>query len=90
MIAGIVFDILIFVLILFCFALTMNGNWDDLSLELVWTLPVLSLGALVLAVFNTAYNRASGREILPALVLLVLSTIYLCFVMISVALSAGA
>jgi ABC-type Fe3+-siderophore transport system permease subunit len=73
---------LAFLLVFFELVLTMHGGWDDLSYRVIFVAPFVSAVAMVVAVINIAKNRAKSHEIIPALSMVAISTLFFCYVMV--------
>lgn len=83
-IAVIIIDTVVFVRVLFHFAMTMTGNWDDVSVPTIMVLVSLAMVALFLALVNNMRYRGHSSYVLASVVVLGLAALLFIYVLLSV------
>ncbi len=76
-------SLLAFLMVFFEFMLTTHGGWDDLNYSIIFVTPFVAAVAMMLAVVNIVKNHARSHEIVPALSIVAISSMFFCYVMVS-------
>lgn len=80
----IVIDTIVFVRILFNFAMTINGNWDDLSSTTLMVLVSMAMVSLFLALLNNAKYKGHPSYVLASVLVLAMAAFFFMYVLFSV------
>ncbi len=83
-IAVIVIDTIVSVRVLFNFAMTLNGNWDDVRLPALMVFVSLSTVSLFLSLLNNIKYKGHPSYILSSVCVLGLSALFLIYVLLVV------
>lgn len=82
-IAVIVIDTVVFVRAFFHFAMTLNGNWDDVSIATIMVLVSLAVVALFLALVNNMHYKGHASYVLASVIVLGLTALLFIYVLMS-------
>jgi len=82
-IAVIVIDTIVFVRVIFNFAMSINGSWDDINTPSLMVLTVSAVVALLLALMNNIHYKGHPSYVLASVIVLGLAAIFFMYVMVS-------
>ena len=74
--------ILAFLVVFFEFTVIVHGGWADVSHSAVFIAPLFASIGMLAAVINIVKFRSRGRELVPALSMVVLTALFFCYVML--------
>ncbi len=80
----IVIDTVVFVRVLFNYALTINGNWDDINAPTLMIFTSASIVALFLSLLNNTHYKGHPSYVLASVLVLGLSAIFFMYVLLAV------
>ena len=83
-IAVIVIDTVVFVRVLFNFAMTLNGNWDDIKAPTLMVLVSASVVSLFLSLLNNIKYKGHPSYVLSSVCVLGASALFLIYVLLAV------
>ena len=75
-------SLIAFLLVFFEFMLTTHGGWDDINMTIIFLTPLVAAIAMIIAIVNIVKNRARSHEIISALSVVVISSLFFCYVMV--------
>ena len=79
----IVIDTIVFVRVIFNFALTLNGNWDDLSTPSIMVLVSSAMVALFFALLNNYKYKGHPSYVLMSVFVLGMAALFFMYVLIA-------
>jgi hypothetical protein len=80
----IVIDTVVFVRVLFNFAMTLNGNWDDIQTPVLMVFVSASMVGLFLSLLNNMKYKGHPSYVLASVCVLGLSALFLIYVLLAV------
>lgn len=79
----IVIDTVVFVRVIFNLALTLNGNWDDLSTSSIMVLVSSAMVALFFALLNNYKYKGHPSYVLASVLVLGMAALFFMYVLIA-------
>ena len=79
----IVIDTVVFVRVIFNLALTLNGNWDDLSTSSIMVLVSSAMVALFFALLNNYKYKGHPSYVLASVLVLGMAPLFFMYVLIA-------
>lgn len=79
----IVIDTVVFVRVIFNLALTLNGNWDDLSTPSIMVLVSSAMVALFFALLNNYKYKGHSSYVLASVLVLGMAALFFMYVLIA-------
>ncbi len=79
----IVIDTVVFVRVIFNLALTLNGNWDDLSAPSIMVLVSSAMVALFFALLNNYKYKGHPSYVLASVLVLGMAALFFMYVLIT-------
>ena len=80
--ASLFLSLLAFLVVFFELMLTLHGGWADINYSAIFVAPFFAALGLLLAIFNVVKFRSKGRELVPALSMVVISAFFFCYIMV--------
>ncbi len=74
--------VLAFLVVFFELTVIIHGGWADVSHSAVFIAPLFAAVAMLAAVINIVKFRSSGKELVPALAMVVVTALFFCYVML--------
>ena len=74
--------ILAFLVVFFEITVILHGGWADVSHSAVFIAPLFASIGMLAAVINIVKFRSRGKELVPALSMVVLTALFFCYVML--------
>ena len=59
-----------------------HGGWADVSHSAVFVAPLFASVAMLAAVINIVKFRSKGKELIPALAMVIITALFFCYVML--------
>ena len=75
-------SLLAFLVVFFELTVIMHGGWADVSHSAVFIAPLFASVGLLAAVINIVKYRSKGKELVPALAMVVMTALFFCYVML--------
>lgn len=79
----IVIDTVVFVRVIFNLALTLNGNWDDLSTSSIMVLVSSAMVALFFALLNNYKYKGHPSYVLASVLVLGMAALFFMYVLVA-------
>ena len=81
-VASLSLSLLAFLVVFFEMTVIMHGGWADVSHSAVFIAPLLASVGMLAAVVNIVKYRSKGKELVPALAMVVMTALFFCYVML--------
>jgi cytochrome bd-type quinol oxidase subunit 2 len=75
-------SLLAFLVVFFELTVIVHGGWADVSHSAVFIAPLFASVGMLAAVINIVKYRSKGKELVPALAMVVMSALFFCYVML--------
>ena len=75
-------SLLAFLVVFFELTVIIHGGWADVSHSAVFIAPLFASVGMLAAVINIVKYRSKGKELVPALAMVVMSALFFCYVML--------
>ena len=81
-VASLSLSLLAFLVVFFEMPVIMHGGWADVSHSAVFIAPLFASVGMLAAVVNIVKYRSKGKELVPALAMVVMTALFFCYVML--------
>ena len=81
-VASLSLSLLAFLVVFFEMTVIMHGGWADVSHSAVFIAPLFASVGMLAAVVNIVKYRSKGKELVPALAMVVTTALFFCYVML--------
>lgn len=81
-VASLSLSLLAFLVVFFEMTVIMHGGWADVSHSAVFIAPLFASVGMLAAVINIVKYRSKGKELVPALAMVVMTALFFCYVML--------
>ncbi len=81
-VASLSLSLLAFLVVFFEMTVIMHGGWADVSHSAVFIAPLFASVGMLAAVVNIVKYRSKGKELVPALAMVVMTALFFCYVML--------
>ena len=81
-VASLSLSLLAFLVVFFELTVIMHGGWADVSHSAVFIAPLFASVGMLAAVINIVKYRSKGKELVPALAMVVMTALFFCYVML--------
>ena len=81
-VASLSLSLLAFLVVFFEMTVIMHGGWADVSHSAVFIAPLFAAVGMLAAVVNIVKYRSKGKELVPALAMVVMTALFFCYVML--------
>ena len=75
-------SLLAFLVVFFELTVIAHGGWADVSHSAVFIAPLFASVGMLAAVINIVKYRSKGKELVPALAMVVMTALFFCYVML--------
>jgi hypothetical protein len=81
-VASLSLSLLAFLVVFFEMTVIIHGGWADVSHSAVFIAPLFASVGMLAAVVNIVKYRSKGKELVPALAMVVMTALFFCYVML--------
>ena len=81
-VASLSLSLLAFLVVFFEMTVIMHGGWADVSHSAVFIAPLFASVGMLAALVNIVKYRSKGKELVPALAMVVMTALFFCYVML--------